>query len=156
RRLPRSRRPHDCRRLRGGDVDRDTTQRIDRGIALSVPSRHLAGDDDRPVLGFAHPSQLLSFNGELTRLDDPIGAEVRLAAPRPYPPSGLLADLRSVRHCWTMEKVIEIRRELERGRTATEELLRPASDDELVAQLSPHTPPLVWMLAHVARFEELW
>ncbi|HEU5009130.1 MAG TPA: ergothioneine biosynthesis protein EgtB [Gaiellaceae bacterium] len=55
-----------------------------------------------------------------------------------------------------MEKVVEIRRELERGRTATEELLRPVSDDELVAQLSPQTPPLVWMLAHVARFEELW
>ena len=55
-----------------------------------------------------------------------------------------------------MEKVNEIRRELERGRTSTEELLRPVSDDELVAQLSPQTPPLVWMLAHVARFEELW
>src|SRR4029453_4578290 len=55
-----------------------------------------------------------------------------------------------------MEKVIEIRRELERGRTSTEELLRPVSDDELVAQLSPQTPPLVWMLAHVAPFEEPW
>ena len=55
-----------------------------------------------------------------------------------------------------MDKVIEIQRELERGRTATEGLLSPLSDDELATQLSPRVPPLTWMLAHIARFEELW
>ncbi|HVR12232.1 MAG TPA: DinB family protein, partial [Gaiellaceae bacterium] len=55
-----------------------------------------------------------------------------------------------------MDKVIETRRELERGRTATEGLLSPLSDDELATQLSPRVPPLTWMLAHIARFEELW
>ncbi len=55
-----------------------------------------------------------------------------------------------------METRNEIRRALERGRTATEELLAPVSDDELAAQVSPHVPPLVWSYAHVARFEELW
>ena len=55
-----------------------------------------------------------------------------------------------------METRNEIRRALERGRTATEGLLAPVSDDDLVAQVSPRVPPLVWSLAHVARFEELW
>ena len=55
-----------------------------------------------------------------------------------------------------METRNEIRRALERGRSATEELLAPVSDDELAAQSSPHVPPLVWSYAHVARFEELW
>ena len=55
-----------------------------------------------------------------------------------------------------METRNEIRRAFERGRTATEGLLAPVSDDDLVAQVSPRVPPLVWSLAHVARFEELW
>ncbi|HEU5264443.1 MAG TPA: DinB family protein, partial [Gaiellaceae bacterium] len=55
-----------------------------------------------------------------------------------------------------METRTEIRRALERGRETTEELLAPISDEELVAQISPRVPPLVWSLAHVARFEELW
>ena len=56
----------------------------------------------------------------------------------------------------TVENLNEIRREFQRGRTTTEELLAPVSDDELAAQLSPRVPPLVWTYAHVARFEELW
>ncbi len=55
-----------------------------------------------------------------------------------------------------VETRTEIRRALERGREATEHVLRPLSDEELAAQASPHVPPLVWSLAHVARFEELW
>ena len=55
-----------------------------------------------------------------------------------------------------METRTEIRRALERGRETTEELLAPISDDELVTQISPRVPTLVWSFAHVARFEELW
>lgn len=55
-----------------------------------------------------------------------------------------------------METRNEIRRALEDGRAATEELLAPLSDDDLVAQFSPGIPPLVWSYAYVARFEELW
>jgi iron(II)-dependent oxidoreductase len=55
-----------------------------------------------------------------------------------------------------VESINEIRHELERGRTATEELLAPVSDEGMAETISPDVPPLVWMLAHVARFEELW
>lgn len=55
-----------------------------------------------------------------------------------------------------METRTEIRRALERGRETTDELLAPISDDELVTQISPRVPTLVWSFAHVARFEELW
>ena len=50
----------------------------------------------------------------------------------------------------------EIRRALERGRKATEDVLAPVSDEGLAAQISPRVPPLVWSFAYVARFEELW
>jgi iron(II)-dependent oxidoreductase len=50
----------------------------------------------------------------------------------------------------------EIRHGLERGREGTEALLRPVSDEAMAATIAPDVAPLVWMLAHVARFEELW
>ena len=51
---------------------------------------------------------------------------------------------------------VEIRQLMERTRAGTDEVLQPISDDELAAQISPLAPPLVWSLAHVAYFEELW
>jgi iron(II)-dependent oxidoreductase len=51
---------------------------------------------------------------------------------------------------------VEIRQIMERAREGTQALLEPVSDDELTAQISPLAPPLVWNLAHVASFEELW
>ena len=48
------------------------------------------------------------------------------------------------------------RSELERARERTEALLAPLSDDELTRQFSPLQSPLVWDLAHVGHFEELW
>jgi gamma-glutamyl hercynylcysteine S-oxide synthase len=45
---------------------------------------------------------------------------------------------------------------LEHARERTEALLEPLSDDELTRQVSPLQSPLVWDLAHVGHFEELW
>jgi gamma-glutamyl hercynylcysteine S-oxide synthase len=45
---------------------------------------------------------------------------------------------------------------LERARERTEALLEPLSDEQLTRQLSPLQSPLVWDLAHVGHFEELW
>ena len=55
-----------------------------------------------------------------------------------------------------METRLEIRDALERARSVTDLLLEPISDDELVAQASLLTSPLVWEYAHIASFEELW
>jgi len=55
-----------------------------------------------------------------------------------------------------VETRLEIRAALERARAATEALLEPLSDDELLKQVSLLTSPLVWNYAHVAYFEELW
>jgi len=55
-----------------------------------------------------------------------------------------------------VESRLEIRTTLERARAATEGLLEPISDVELVAQISPIQSPLVWDYAHIAYFEELW
>ena len=46
--------------------------------------------------------------------------------------------------------------ELERARERTEALLAPLSEDELTRQFSPLSSPLVWDLAHIGHFEELW
>ena len=46
--------------------------------------------------------------------------------------------------------------ELIRAREATMELLEPVDDELLVAQVSPIMSPLVWDLAHIGWFEELW
>jgi gamma-glutamyl hercynylcysteine S-oxide synthase len=46
--------------------------------------------------------------------------------------------------------------ELEAARARTLALLAPLSDDELARQHSPIMSPLVWDLAHIGHFEELW
>jgi len=46
--------------------------------------------------------------------------------------------------------------ELAAARARTLRLLEPLSDDELVRQHSPLMSPLVWDLAHIGHFEELW
>jgi len=51
---------------------------------------------------------------------------------------------------------LEIRAQLERARAGTEALLAPVPEEDLVAQISPLQSPLVWDLAHIAYFEELW
>jgi gamma-glutamyl hercynylcysteine S-oxide synthase len=45
---------------------------------------------------------------------------------------------------------------LERARARTEALLEPLSDEQLTRQVSPLQSPLVWDLAHIGHFEELW
>jgi gamma-glutamyl hercynylcysteine S-oxide synthase len=45
---------------------------------------------------------------------------------------------------------------LEHARRRTEALLQPLSDDQLTRQISPLQSPLVWDLAHIGHFEELW
>ncbi|HMI28714.1 MAG TPA: ergothioneine biosynthesis protein EgtB [Gaiellaceae bacterium] len=45
---------------------------------------------------------------------------------------------------------------LERARRRTEDLLEPLSDEQLTQQISPLQSPLVWDLAHIGHFEELW
>jgi iron(II)-dependent oxidoreductase len=45
---------------------------------------------------------------------------------------------------------------LERARRRTEELLEPLSDEQLTRRISPLQSPLVWDLAHIGHFEELW
>lgn len=45
---------------------------------------------------------------------------------------------------------------LERARRRTEHLLEPLTDEELTRQISPLQSPLVWDLAHIGHFEELW
>jgi iron(II)-dependent oxidoreductase len=51
---------------------------------------------------------------------------------------------------------LQIRAELERARAGTEAVLAPLSDEELVAEVWPGRAPLVWDLAQIANFEELW
>jgi gamma-glutamyl hercynylcysteine S-oxide synthase len=46
--------------------------------------------------------------------------------------------------------------ELQRARHRTDDLLAPLSDEQLVRQVSPLMSPLVWDLAHIGHFEELW
>src|SRR6185436_13593122 len=45
---------------------------------------------------------------------------------------------------------------LEHARERTEALLEPLSDEQLTQQVSPLQSPLVWDLAHIGHFEELW
>jgi iron(II)-dependent oxidoreductase len=45
---------------------------------------------------------------------------------------------------------------LEHARQRTEALLEPVTDEELIRQFSPLQSPLVWDLAHIGYFEELW
>ena len=46
--------------------------------------------------------------------------------------------------------------ELEAARARTTALLEPFSDQQLTEQVSPLQSPLVWDLAHIGHFEELW
>jgi gamma-glutamyl hercynylcysteine S-oxide synthase len=45
---------------------------------------------------------------------------------------------------------------LEHARKRTETLLEPLDDEQLTRQFSPLQSPLVWDLAHIGYFEELW
>ncbi len=45
---------------------------------------------------------------------------------------------------------------LEHARERTEALLEPLTDEQLTRQISPLQSPLVWDLAHIGHFEELW
>ena len=45
---------------------------------------------------------------------------------------------------------------LEHARERTEALLEPLTEDQLTRQVSPLQSPLVWDLAHIGHFEELW
>jgi gamma-glutamyl hercynylcysteine S-oxide synthase len=50
----------------------------------------------------------------------------------------------------------ELEAVLEHARKRTEALLGPLDDDQLTRQVSPLQSPLVWDLAHIGYFEELW
>src|SRR5260221_5928171 len=50
----------------------------------------------------------------------------------------------------------EVGGQLDRARARTLELLERLSDDDLRRQWSPLMSPLVWDLAHIGHFEELW
>jgi len=45
---------------------------------------------------------------------------------------------------------------LEHARKRTDSLLEPLDDEQLTCQVSPLQSPLVWDLAHIGYFEELW
>jgi gamma-glutamyl hercynylcysteine S-oxide synthase len=45
---------------------------------------------------------------------------------------------------------------LEHARSRTEALLEPLTDEQLIQSVSPLQSPLVWDLAHIGHFEELW
>jgi len=62
----------------------------------------------------------------------------------------------SIRQSPGVDPKLELSSALARARTRTEALLEPLSYDDLAAQVSPPSSPLVWDLAHVAHFEELW
>src|SRR3954454_19246174 len=55
-----------------------------------------------------------------------------------------------------MELTVDIAAALEAGRQRTLELLAPFDDDFLRAQHSTLMSPLVWDLAHVGNYEEIW
>ena len=50
----------------------------------------------------------------------------------------------------------ELQAILEHARKRTETLLEPLDDEQLTRQMSPLQSPLVWDLAHIGYFEELW
>jgi gamma-glutamyl hercynylcysteine S-oxide synthase len=50
----------------------------------------------------------------------------------------------------------ELEAVLEHARKRTEALLEPLDDEQLTRQVSPLQSPLVWDLAHIGYFEELW
>lgn len=50
----------------------------------------------------------------------------------------------------------ELEAVLEHSRKRTDALLEPLDDEQLTRQVSPLQSPLVWDLAHIGYFEELW
>jgi gamma-glutamyl hercynylcysteine S-oxide synthase len=50
----------------------------------------------------------------------------------------------------------ELAQVLEHARKRTEDLFEPLDDEQLTRQVSPLQSPLVWDLAHIGYFEELW
>jgi iron(II)-dependent oxidoreductase len=50
----------------------------------------------------------------------------------------------------------ELEAVLEHARARTEALLAPLDDEQLTRQVSPLQSPLVWDMAHIGYFEELW
>ena len=50
----------------------------------------------------------------------------------------------------------ELEAVLDHARKRTEALLEPLDDEQLTRQVSPLQSPLVWDLAHIGYFEELW
>jgi iron(II)-dependent oxidoreductase len=56
----------------------------------------------------------------------------------------------------TVDTASRIEAELEGARARTLALLAPIDDADLVGQVSPLMSPLVWDLAHVGHYEELW
>ena len=56
----------------------------------------------------------------------------------------------------TVDTESRIEAGLEGARTRTLGLLAPIDDADLVGQVSPLMSPLVWDLAHVGHYEELW
>ena len=142
-RLARARRAHDGRRLGRRDVDRHAAQGVDGGVSFSVSARHVACSDDRAVWRSLHPTRLLSLSCERERI-------------RRSPTCGscqLSAECITVR-LWRPASRSGGRSSA--GARRRTRLLAPVSDEDLVAQVSPRVPPLVWSYAHVARFEELW
>ena len=117
--------PHHGRRLGRRDVDRHPAEGVDGRVSFSVSARHVACSDDRAVGAHIHPTRLLPLRCERETIRHP-------------PPAP--CAVREVHHSATVETRNEIRRALERGRTATEGLLAPVSDDDLVAQVSPARP----------------
>jgi DinB superfamily len=58
-----------------------------------------------------------------------------------------------VRETPAKQKLVAV---LKRARETTLRLVEPVDDEKLVAQVSPIMSPLVWDLAHIGWFEELW
>jgi iron(II)-dependent oxidoreductase len=55
-----------------------------------------------------------------------------------------------------MTDIARVRTHLEDARARTVAILEPFDDDQLTTQVSPLMSPLVWDLAHIAHYEELW
>jgi iron(II)-dependent oxidoreductase len=67
-----------------------------------------------------------------------------------------VAERRRVGHSWDVDLNLEIRASMDEARAATDALLAPVTDAELVAQVSPPASPLVREVARTAHFEETW
>ena len=105
------------------------------------------------------------------------GEEMRTEVSAKFTPEQLQAELAAagfeLARCWTDEAGDfslslavrdgaaadirhRIRHELEQARARSVALLAPLPDEDQVRQHSPLMSPLVWDLAHIGHFEELW